>query len=153
MIKLLKQCKKEFYATIDDDVCVARNSLAVVTYWCQGKHKCEFQTSDLEAAATYKEFFVPEVSNIKNFDEAKNICHKSGGSIALVKRDREMRKVTELFNQKSIFTKEIQSFWLHTNTSKYFQASNNENATKHDDCFILQYDASPQTEFTVISID
>ena len=127
--------------------------MAVVTYWCQGKHKCEFQTSDLEAAATYKEFFVPEESNIKNFDEAKNICHKSGGSIALVKQDREMRKVTELFNQKSMVTKEIQRFWIHTNTSKYFHTSNNENDTKHGDCIILQYGASSQTEFTVITID
>ncbi len=34
-------CTKDMYAKNENDYCVATNSLAAVTYWCQGKKNCK----------------------------------------------------------------------------------------------------------------
>ena len=123
-----------------------------MTYWCQGKHKCEFQTSVLEAAALYKEYFIPGVSDIKNDGEAKLICQRYGGRLALFKRDWEVKKVKKLIQQKSIVTKNIRNFLIHKNTTEYFDVSSDKNVQNvgiENDCVVVQREVLLQTEFTV----
>ena len=47
-----------------EDHCVASNSLAAVTYWCQGKTKCEVQMSLIEDVGKHREFFVARIREI-----------------------------------------------------------------------------------------
>ena len=92
------------------------------------------------------------MSDIKNVDEAKTICQRYGGRIALFKRDWEIRKVKKLIQQKSKVTTNIRNYWIHKNTTEYFDASNiknNQNVGDENYCVVVQREVLSPTEFTV----
>ena len=92
------------------------------------------------------------MSDIKNLNEAKVICQRYGGKMALFKRDWEVRKVKKLIQQKSKVTNNIQNYWIHENTTEYFDASNDKNDKNigiENDCVIVQREVLSTTEFTV----
>ena len=140
------------YAATDEEVCVARNTLAVVTYWCQGKHKCEFRTSDIEAAATFKQFFLPGEFDVNSVEEAMNICHDRGGSLALLQGDNELMDVRKLFQRKKGIIDKDSLFWIHPDSEKYFQNMNRQadsEDAQEKKCVVLEHEVSTEFDFKV----
>ena len=85
---LPKVCPKENYAKSNDEYCVASNSLAAVTYWCQGKKKCNFTTDmliDVNDVVPSKDFFVANLGTKMSYTEAVAACHSAGFSLALLR--------------------------------------------------------------------
>ena len=140
------------YAEIDEEVCIARNSLAVVTYWCQGKHKCQFRTSDIEAAATFKQFFIPDELNVASFEQANRICVKNGGSIAQILGDSELIHVRNLLYKKKRILDKTKRFWIHNSTSKNIVTAKQEYTLENmrkGNCTTLNYKDSTTLDLEV----
>ena len=66
-------CLEAFYASAISDFCVASNSLAAVTYWCQGKKSCVFEMDLLVEAAEYREYFLASPSDY-GLEKAQRAC-------------------------------------------------------------------------------
>ncbi len=82
-----QKCPKDYYAKSNEEYCVAGNSLAAVTYWCQGKKSCNFTTDMLLDAPVVpsKDFFVANFGAKMSYIEAVAACHSAGHSLALLR--------------------------------------------------------------------
>ena len=139
--QILNQCKEELYAETDEEVCVARNTLAVITYWCQGKHSCLFRKTDIEDAAKFKQFFVASDLNINNIEKATDACYRSGGSLALLESEKDLSAVNILLQRKRAAINGSTQFWINRHSAKYFQntiLNKNYKNSKDVECLVLR---------------
>ena len=79
-------CPKDLYANSADEYCVSANVLAAVTYWCQGKAMCAFNTSLLmDAPVLSKSYYVANLGARMTYTEAVAACQSAGHSLALIR--------------------------------------------------------------------
>ena len=87
-------CLEAFYAQGISDYCVSSNTLAAVTYWCQGKQSCSFDLGLLLEAAEHKEYFIVNPAD-RGLDGAARGCGDKGGSLAYPTSRDQLDKVLE----------------------------------------------------------
>ena len=128
--------------------------MAVVTYWCQGKYKCQFRTSDIEAAATFKSFFIPEFFDVQGVDSALKICEKHGGTLAVLKSEQDIQLIKDTFSKKKKRLGNPEQFWVHQLSPQYLtDIKYNSHIDPNDKgiCVAMQYSDSEKFHFTVSS--
>jgi hypothetical protein len=89
---------------------------------------------------------------VKNYEDAKKVCYENGGSLALIKNNKELNEVGKLFHKKKLLVRKAKYLYLHNNTAKYFPISRTETIihnTKETSCLTLQYNASIGVDFKV----
>ena len=126
--------------------------MAVVTYWCQGKYKCQFRTSDIEAAATFKSFFIPEFFDVQGVDSALKICEKHGGNLAVLKNEQDIQLLKDTFSTKKKRLEKAERFWVHQLSPQYLTDTKYSTHIDPDDkgiCVSMHYSSSETFDFTV----
>ena len=82
----MAECPTYLYAKSVDEYCVSANALAAVTYWCQGKQICKFNTSFLlDAPVLSKNYYVANLGERMTYTEAVATCQSAGHSLALLR--------------------------------------------------------------------
>ena len=90
--------------------------------------------------------------NVKNLEDASKVCYENGGSLALIKDNKEINEIRKLFHQKTRLVRKAEYFYLHNDTANYFSMSNTETIihhTKDTSCPAFQYNASNIFDFKV----
>ena len=95
--------------------------MAVITYWCQGKHSCLFRKTDIEDAAKFKQFFVASDLNINNVEKATDACYHNGGRLALIESEKDLSAAKKLLQRKRTAINGSTQFWISRHSAKYFQ--------------------------------
>ena len=107
-------CDEALYARRKEDYCVASNTLAAVTYWCQGKKRCRFDYSMIIDAFDHRDFFVAEDAG-RGFASASAECSKRLGFIAFPGSDLHFRAVKVEIGE---FAGKADGFWVDRRLSK-----------------------------------
>jgi hypothetical protein len=82
----MEDCPNDLYAKSVNEYCVSANALAAVTYWCQGKQVCTFNTSFLlDTPVLGKNYYIASLGARMTYSEAVSACQSSGHSLALVR--------------------------------------------------------------------
>ena len=113
-------CPDEAFATDPSDYCVASNTLAAVTYWCQGKEECHFATEFLLDVSNFKSFFLIyqdsglEHAHRGDFHGAAESCRQHGGAVAFPASDAHMAELVEMLRRSD----DAQGFWIDPRVAK-----------------------------------
>lgn len=74
-------CRSTSYAQNSNEYCVASQSLAAMIYWCQGKNRCEINSTLFQESTNYKEYFILEQLT-SSIEEAQEGCEYNFGVLA-----------------------------------------------------------------------
>ena len=90
--------------------------MAVITYWCQGKHSCKFQKKDVRDSAQFKQFFgvrINGIHQIESLAEAAGICHSKGGALAILETTEDVDDITKVFLKHGRGSlRDVNKFWI-----------------------------------------
>ena len=121
-------------------ICIARNALAAVIYWCQGKRQCRFPKSYLTDAAKFSQYFVPDSQEV-TYRAAEQACRTKKGHLASLKAQ------TDAANAKDAVVKRDrrnfrgrERFWVSKTTRAHLHRLNVTWAGKSPgdkDCLVL----------------
>jgi hypothetical protein len=130
--------------------CVAANSLAAVTYWCQGKTRCEFSPELLLETGYGKTnsgnsiFYIHNFGQpVKDYLEAAQGCSSDNlGTLAMIRTHKEAEKVLELIQSGSNSSRiglGLDGYWIDAFTKKHFDDLDIIGASGHmqDSCLVL----------------
>ena len=138
----ISACPKNLYAERPEEVCVVRNALAAVIYWCQGKDKCEFSKYNLEDAAKFKQYFLAKrSSSLNGYEEAAAACNDGKGQLAQLTNVDDARDVKKMvMKQDQRILKDRQHFWVARKTGSNLHKLNitwTSKDSQESDCLIL----------------
>ena len=126
------------YPFLGLQVCIARNALAAVIYWCQGKRQCRFSKSFVTDAAKFKQYFVSEPAG--SYKVAQDACHAKKGRLAWLKATADTTNAKDVVvkrDRKQFRGRE--RFWVSKATKDHLHRLNVTWTEKRDghDCMIL----------------
>ena len=128
---------------------MAYNSLAAITYWCQGKSKCEFKPQWLIENTKASGTKIPNLFYlhdqgypVKGYLEALQSCQKYG-YLATLSSPESLTKAMKIISKSN----KSQGFWVHSDTTHYFQELNIQ-VTGQDSkgCLVVIKDPSKANE-------
>ena len=123
---------------------MAYNTLAAITYWCQGKSKCNFrpewlvEESKAGKAKTSNLFYLHDQGYpVNGYLEALQSCQKFG-YLATLSTPESLRKAMKIISKSN----NTQGFWVHSDTTHFIQELNIE-ITGQDSkgCLIIAKDS------------
>ena len=144
---LVLYCEHQIKSLIRNDFfqyCVAPNSLAAITYWCQGKPSCEFYPEWLRSKAVVdgsgensRLFYLQEDGVINNYLDAAQACAKFG-SLANLESEKNAHKALLMISKLNASTN-YDGLWIDAFTKKNFESLKIAGASGHmqDSCLVL----------------
>ena len=90
---------------------------------------------------------------MNNYEDAGKICYQSGGSLAVIKDNKELQEVIMLFQKKKRAAQKAKYCFVQNSTANYFPiskiATSAPNA-KEMKCLILGHNSSISFDFEVL---
>ena len=120
--------------------CVASNSLAAITYWCQGKEYCKFQPkwliTSIQNTHQYLFYLQNQGKPVKNYLEAVESCQELG-SLAKLENLEKAQKALKLISRTN--STKVEGYWIDAYTKEHFKDLKISGASGHmqDSCLVL----------------
>lgn len=104
---------------------MATNTLAVITYWCQGKTNCTFEPRWILGSSENGKnedtilYLYNQGVKVKNFLHASQACGEFGGHLARLDSATDSQKVLDLLS--AFNSSRLDGFWIDASTKDHFK--------------------------------